>query len=260
MFTNFFLELRQAKVPVSIKEYLALMEAMDKHVADYNVDDFYYLSRSILVKDERNLDKFDKVFGHVFKGLEAPAGEGGTAEIPEEWIRKMIEGSLTEEEKALIKALGGWDKLMETLKQRLEEQRGAIRAARNGWHRVFQPFRCGWTATQRASASPDAAAAAARSRSDRRTFRNLDDRSGANTRNIKIALRLRRSRAPGVPKSRSAGNDRRHGEERGLARSAPHPERRNRVKVLLFLDIGGRWTHVQVCRNCSPRRRASSAT
>src|ERR1700745_2336791 len=89
MFTNFFLELRQAKVPVSIKEYLALMEAMDQHVADYSVDDFYYLSRSILVKDERNLDKFDKVFGHVFKGLEAPAGEGATAEIPEEWLGEL---------------------------------------------------------------------------------------------------------------------------------------------------------------------------
>src|ERR1700755_3326638 len=83
MFTNFFLELRQAKVPVSIKEYLALMEAMEKHV-----DDFYYLSRSVLVKDERNLDKFDRVFGHVFKGLEALPGEGTTAEIPEEWLRE----------------------------------------------------------------------------------------------------------------------------------------------------------------------------
>src|SRR5437762_5929628 len=78
MFTNFFLELRQAKVPVSIKEYLALMEAMDKHVADYSVDNFYYLSRSVLVKDERNLDKFDRVFGHVFKGLEALPPEGAT--------------------------------------------------------------------------------------------------------------------------------------------------------------------------------------
>jgi len=91
MFVNFFLELRQAKVPVSIKEYLALMEAMDKHVADYSVDNFYYLSRSVLVKDERNLDKFDRVFGHVFKGLEALPPEGATAEIPEEWLRKLAE-------------------------------------------------------------------------------------------------------------------------------------------------------------------------
>src|SRR5258707_3103362 len=122
MFTNFFLELRQAKVPVSIKEYLALMEGMEKGVADHSVDDFYYLSRSILVKDERNLDKFDKVFGHVFKGLEAPAGEGATAEIPEEWLRKLAEKLLTEEEKKQIEAMGGWEKLMETLKKRLEEQ------------------------------------------------------------------------------------------------------------------------------------------
>ena len=91
MFTNFFLELRQAKVPVSIKEYLALMEGMEKHVADYSIDDFYYLARAILVKDERNLDKFDKVFGHVFKGLEALPAEGVTAEIPEEWLRKLAE-------------------------------------------------------------------------------------------------------------------------------------------------------------------------
>ena len=102
MFVNFFLELRQAKVPVSIKEYLALMEAMDKHVADYSVDNFYYLSRSVLVKDERNLDKFDRVFGHVFKGLEALPPEGATAEIPEEWLRKLAEKLLTDEEKAQI--------------------------------------------------------------------------------------------------------------------------------------------------------------
>src|SRR3982751_4393284 len=105
MFTNFFLELRQAKVPVSIKEYLALMEGMEKHVADYSVD------------------KFDKVFGHVFKGLEALPAEGTTAEIPEEWLRKLAEKLLTDEEKAQIEAMGGWEKLMETLKQRLEGQK-----------------------------------------------------------------------------------------------------------------------------------------
>ena len=98
MFVNFFLELRQAKVPVSIKEYLALMEAMEKGVSDYRVDDFYYLSRSVLVKDERNLDKFDRVFGHVFKGLEALPAEGTTAEIPEEWLCKLAEKLLTDEE------------------------------------------------------------------------------------------------------------------------------------------------------------------
>ena len=96
MFAQLLPRAAQAKVPVSIKEYLALMEAMDKGVADYSVDDFYYLSRAILVKDERNLDKFDRVFGHVFKGLEAPAGDGVAAEIPEEWLRKLAEKFLTE--------------------------------------------------------------------------------------------------------------------------------------------------------------------
>src|SRR4030095_419967 len=122
MFTNFFLELRQAKVPVSIKEYLALMEGMEKGVADFSVDDFYYLSRSVLVKDERNLDKFDRVFGHVFKGLEALPAEGVAAEIPEEWLRTLAEKLRTDEERAQSEARGGWEKLMETLKKRLEEQ------------------------------------------------------------------------------------------------------------------------------------------
>src|ERR671912_873727 len=123
MFTNFFLELRQAKVPVSIKEYLALMEGMEKHVAEYSIDDFYYLSRATLVKDERNLDKFDRVFGHVFKGLELME-DALTAEIPLEWLKKITEKHLTEEEKKLIEAMGGLDKLLETLRQRLAEQKG----------------------------------------------------------------------------------------------------------------------------------------
>src|SRR5258708_17803385 len=97
------------------------MEAMKIGVADYSVEDFYYLSRSALVKDERNLDKFDCVFGHCFKGLETPAEEG--AAIPEEWLRKLGERHFTDEEKRQIEALGGWDKLMETLRQRLEEQK-----------------------------------------------------------------------------------------------------------------------------------------
>src|SRR5260370_33760886 len=122
MFVNFFLELRQAKVPVSIKEYLALMEAMDKHVADYSVDNFYYLSRSVLVKDERNLDKFDRVFGHVFKGLEALPPEGATAEIPEEWPPKPAEKLLTGGGKAPPRARRAWAKRTATPQQRPEGQ------------------------------------------------------------------------------------------------------------------------------------------
>ena len=122
MFFQFFDELRSAKVPVTLKEYLALMDALSSDVIELKVDQFYFLSRAALVKDERNLDKFDRVFSHVFKGLETlDATE--TAQLPEEWLRALTEKFLTEEEKKQIEALGGWEKLMETLKKRLEEQK-----------------------------------------------------------------------------------------------------------------------------------------
>ncbi|MDG1006777.1 MAG: VWA domain-containing protein, partial [Alphaproteobacteria bacterium] len=123
MFVNFFHELKSANVPVSLREYLSLLEALDHDVIDNNVEEFYYLSKSALVKDERNLDKFDQVFGTVFKGLES-LGEGDIAEIPEDWLQTLTEKFLTEEEKAEIEKLGGWDKIMEELKKRLEEQEG----------------------------------------------------------------------------------------------------------------------------------------
>ena len=191
MFVNFFLELRQAKVPVSIKEYLALMEAMDQNVAESSVDDFYYLSRAILVKDERNLDKFDRVFGHIFKGLEAAPGEGITAEIPEEWLRKLAEKLLTDEEKAQIEALGGWDKIMETLKKRLEEQQkrhqggskwiGTAGTSPFGAH-GFNPegVRIGQDKNREGRAVKVW---------DKREYKNLDDTVEIGTRNIKLALR-----------------------------------------------------------------------
>src|SRR5579863_4724761 len=117
MFTTFFHELKAAGVPVTLREYLTLMEAMEKDVASRRVEEFYYLSRAALVKDERNLDKFDRVFGHVFKGLEFMS-EGLAAEIPAEWDTTPTEKYLTEEEKKEIEALGGLDKLMETLRER----------------------------------------------------------------------------------------------------------------------------------------------
>jgi uncharacterized protein with von Willebrand factor type A (vWA) domain len=123
MFLNFFNQLREAKVPVTLKEYLMLMEAMDKKVTDMDVEDFYYLSRAALVKDERNIDKFDKVFSHVFKGLDSLADAVDVQDLPEEWLRKMTEKFLTQEEMDEIEAMGGFEKLMETLKQRLEEQK-----------------------------------------------------------------------------------------------------------------------------------------
>src|ERR1700747_1061899 len=123
MFATFFHELKAAGLPVTLREYLTLIEAMEMDLADRRVESFYYLSRAALVKDERNLDKFDRVFGHVFKGLDL-IEQALNAEIPTEWLRKLTEKYLTEDEKKQIEALGGLDKLLETLRQRLAEQRG----------------------------------------------------------------------------------------------------------------------------------------
>src|SRR3954454_785344 len=123
MFLQFFTSLREAQVPVTLREYLTLMEALDADLAEQSVENFYYLSRTALVKDERNLDKFDRVFGSGFKGVESLLDAMDKAESPEEWLKKLAEKSLTEEEKKQIEAMG-WDKLMETLKKRLEEQKG----------------------------------------------------------------------------------------------------------------------------------------
>src|SRR5476649_1737127 len=131
MFLQFFTSLRDAQVPVSLREYLTLMEALNADLAEQTVENFYYLSRASLVKDERNLDKFDRVFGTVFKGLESLLEAMETAEIPAEWLKKLAEKYLTEEEKKQIEAMG-WDKLMETLRQRLKNRRAGIRAATSG--------------------------------------------------------------------------------------------------------------------------------
>ena len=130
MFLNLFTELRTAGLPVSLKEYLTLMAAMEKRVIPQSVDDFYYLSRSALVKDERHLDRFDRVFGHVFKGLEPTEGDL-PVELPEEWLRKITEKLLTDEEKAQIEAMGGWEKLMETLKKSNGNSTPLIKNSRN---------------------------------------------------------------------------------------------------------------------------------
>src|SRR5690606_36472685 len=126
VFLPFFLELKAARVPVSLREYLTLLEGMGAGLVTYDVEGFYYLSRAALVKDERHIDRFDQVFSHVFKGVEAVSGEGAVdvANLPEEWLRRLAEKHLSDEEKKLVEALGGFEKLMETLKERLEEQKG----------------------------------------------------------------------------------------------------------------------------------------
>jgi len=128
MFFQFFDELRSARVPVTLKEYLALMDALSKDVIDMKIDEFYYLSRTTLVKDERNLDKFDRVFSHVFKGLETLEGTE-IAQIPDEWLRALTEKFLTEDEKKMIESLGGWEKLMATVLFTLTARFGTTKGA-----------------------------------------------------------------------------------------------------------------------------------
>jgi len=250
MFARFFLELRQAKVPVSLREYLTLMEAMKQNLAAYSVDDFYYLSRAALVKDERNLDKFDRVFGHHFKGIES-IGDAGV-QIPEEWLRKLAEKTLTEEEKQLIESLGGWAKLMETLQKRLTEQKGRHQGG-SKWIGTAgtSPFGAygynpeGVRIGQDGNRNNRAVKVW-----DKRDFKNLDGNLELGTRNIKLALRrLRQFAREGAPEELDLDDT-----IRSTARNAGwldiklRPERHNAAKVLLFLDIGGSMdVHVKTC-------------
>ncbi|MEQ8707667.1 MAG: VWA domain-containing protein [Rhodospirillales bacterium] len=251
MFTSFFYELRDARLPVSLKEYLTLLGAMEKGVADYSIDHFYYLARATLVKDERHLDRFDLVFAKVFEGVLSTL-EAIDAEIPEEWLKKLAEKFLTEEEKAKVESLGGWDKLMETLKERLAEQQkrhqggskwigtagtspfGAygynpegIRIGQDG-NRNFRAVKV-W---------------------DKREFRNLDDGVEIGTRNIKVALRrLRRFARQGVETELDLDDTiRSTAAKGGMLDIKMAAERRNTVKVLLLMDIGGSMDgHVKRC-------------
>ena len=251
MFMNFFYELKKAKVPVSLKEYLTLMEAMQANIAEYKVENFYYLSRSCLVKDERNLDKFDRVFGTVFKGLE-PSEEVDVTEIPEEWLKKMAELYLTEEEKAQIESLGGWEKLMETLKQRLEEQEKRHQGG-NKWIGTAgkSPFGAyGYNPEGVRIGQEKSRHRRAVKVWDKREFRNLDDSVVLGTRNIKVALRrLRKFAREGAPEELDLDDTiRSTARNGGYIDIKMRAERRNTVKVLLLLDIGGSMDdHIRTC-------------
>jgi len=241
MFTKFFHELKTAGVPVSLREYLTLIEAMEADLADRRVEDFYYLSRASLVKDERNLDKFDRVFGHVFKGIESLA-EGVTAEIPEDWLRLMTQKYLTDEEKRQIEALGGWDKLMETLKKRLEEQKKRHEGG-NKWIGTggTSPFGSGGYNPEGVRIG-DAGQRQGRAVKvwEKREYRNLDDQVELGTRNIKLALRrLRRFARKGVPDEFDLDGTIDATARAGYLDIKMRPERRNTIKVLIFFDAGG---------------------
>lgn len=259
MFVTFFSELKSAGVPVTLREYLTLMEAMEKDIAGRRVEDFYYLARATLVKDERNLDRFDRVFGHVFKGLEL-LEEGLAAEIPAEWLKKLAEKFLTDEEKKQIEAMGGFEKLMETLRKRLAEQKGrhqggskwigtagtspygaygynpeGVRIGQDG-NRNFRAVKV-W---------------------DKREFKDFDDQVELGTRNIKVALRrLRKFARTGAPDELDLDGTIKGTAVKGYLDIHMRPERHNAVKVLLFFDVGGSmdW-HIQATEELFSAARA----
>ena len=244
MFIPFFLELKAAKVPVTLREFLTLMEGMDAHIADYDVESFYFLARAALVKDERFIDRFDQVFAHCFKGVEAVSGVPAIdmRDLPEEWLRRLADRHLSEDEKRLVESLGGFDKLMETLKQRLQEQTGRHQGG-SKWIGTggTSPFGAGGYNPEGVRIGQNES----RHRRavkvwDERAFKNLDDSVELGTRNIKVALkRLRKWVRDGSDEELDLDDTIRATAEHGWLDVKTRPERKNRVKLLMFFDIGG---------------------
>src|SRR3954466_2396103 len=240
MFVAFFHDLKAAGVPVTLREYLTLMEAMEKDLAGRRIEDFYYLARTALVKDERNLDKFDRVFGHVFKGLELMS-EPLSAEIPAEWLKKLAEKYLTEEEKKQIEAIG-LDQLLELLRQRMKEQKGRHQGGKKwigtGGTSPFGAY--GYNPEGVRIGQDESRNFRAVKVWDRREFKDLDDQVELGTRNIKIALRrLRKFAHTGAPDELDLDGTIRGTAHKGYLDILMRPERHNAVKVLLFFDVGG---------------------
>lgn len=244
MFIPFFLELKAARVPVSLREYLSLLEGLEAGLVEYDVEGFYYLARTALVKDERHIDRFDQVFARVFKGVEALSGESAVdaANLPEEWLRRLAEKHLTDEEKKLVEALGGFDKLMETLKQRLEEQKGRHQGGSN-WIGTAgtSPFGAyGYNPEGVRIGQHESRNRRAVKVWDKREFRNFDDSVELGTRNIKVALkRLRRWVREGAAYELDLPGTIHATAEHGYLDVQTRPERRNAVKLLMFFDVGG---------------------
>ncbi|MEY2961544.1 MAG: VWA domain-containing protein [Marivivens sp.] len=244
MFLPFFENLRKGGVPVSLREFLSFLDGLAAGIATYDVDAFYYLARAALVKDERHLDKFDRAFAASFEGLEAISFDDvvEAMDLPEEWLRKLAEKTLSEEEKAEIQSLGGFDKLMETLKQRLEEQKGRHQGG-SKWVGTAgtSPFGAyGYNPEGVRIGQDKSRHQRAVKVWDKREFKNLDDSVELGTRNIKVALkRLRKWARDGAADELDLDGTIRATAEHGYLDVQTRPERRNAVKVLLFFDIGG---------------------
>ncbi len=241
MLIDFFLHLRGAKLPVSIKEYLLLLEAMREHVIGPSIDEFYFLSRATLVKDERNFDKFDKAFGAYFNGVRAIPGID--VDLPLEWLKRRLQREFTPEEKAAIEAMGGLDKLLERLRELLEEQKerhegGSKWIGTNG----TSPFGNGGYHPEGVRiGGPSAGNRTAVKVWEQRAYRDYDDQVELGTRNIKVALRRLRKFA-------REGADEELDLDDTIASTARNagwldirmiPERHNTIKVLMLLDVGG---------------------
>ncbi|MBR2534923.1 MAG: VWA domain-containing protein [Hyphomicrobium sp.] len=241
MFATFFHELRSAKIPVTLKEYLTLLEAIDAGIAGGRVEDFYYLSRAALVKDEKNLDRFDQVFGHVFKGLDLTA-DAFEASIPEEWLRRMSELHLSDEDKARIAELGGWEKIMEELQKRLAEQKERHQGG-NKWIGTggTSPFGAyGYNPAGIRIGQKESRHRRAVKVWDKREFKDLAGNAEVGTRNIKVALRrLRQFARTGAPSELDLDHTVRGTAEKGYLDIHMRPERYNAIKLLMFFDIGG---------------------
>jgi uncharacterized protein with von Willebrand factor type A (vWA) domain len=244
MFLPFFQTLRDQNIPVSLREYLAFLEGISVGVARYDIEEFYFLARATMVKDERNLDKFDVAFSKLFQGLESISSSEtlDSIDLPADWLRKEIEKYLSPEERAEIKALGGFDKLMETLKKRLKEQKerhqGGSKWIGTGGTSPFGAYgynpegvRIGQDASRHKRAVKVW---------DKRDFKNLDDAAQLGTRNIKLAMkRLRKWARDGAHEELDLDSTIRATAEQGYLDVKTRPERRNAVKVLMFFDVGG---------------------
>ena len=249
MLIDFFLHLKTRKLPVSTKEFLTLLEAIQAGLAGHSMDDFYFLARSSLIKDESHFDRFDQAFGEYFKGIEAIPGL--EVDLPEEWLKAMMQKHLTPEEKARLEKLG-WDKLMEEFRNRLKEQKGRHQGG-SKWVGTggTSPFgNSGYHPEGIRVGGESAGNRTAVKVWDQREYRNLDDSVELGTRNIKVALRrLRRFARLGAPDELDLD-----GTIAATARNAGYldllmrPERHNAVKVLIFFDVGGSMDdHVKVC-------------
>lgn len=243
MFITFFHELKSAKVPVSLLEYLTLLEALESGVAGSSVEEFYYLSRSALVKDERFLDRFDRVFGQVFKGLSALSEAADMqVEVPEEWLRAVSQLNLSKEDMARIEELGGWEKIMETLRERLKEQQGRHEGG-NKWIGTggTSPFGAyGYNPAGVRIGQKESRHRRAIKVWDKREFRDLDDGIEVGTRNIRVALRkLRKLAREGAAEEFDLDETIHASANRGYIDIKMRPERRNAIKVLMFFDVGG---------------------